>query len=156
VKCTSRTVPPRGRRWRTGDDAVDEVTHGIGRGVRVLVVDDTAHVRQLVVDMLTLDGFEVVGAAPDGETALELIADIDPHVVVMDLHMPGIDGLEATRRIREARPGQQVVIYTAYLDAGVEAAAAEAGAALCLGKVEGLPRLEQELARLTLAVVRDE
>ncbi len=124
------------------------------QAVRVLVVDDTEHVRSVVADMLRLDGFDVVGTAPDGEAALLLAAETDPHVVVMDLMMPGIDGIEATRRLRAARPGQQVVLYTAYLDADVEARAREAGAALCLGKVEGLPRLERELVRLTLAVAR--
>jgi CheY-like chemotaxis protein len=123
-------------------------------GVRVLVVDDTEHIRRVVADMLRLDGFDVVGTAASGEQALELAADTDPHVVVMDLRMPGIDGLEATRRLRALRPGQQVVLYTAYLDAAVEREAEEAGAALCLGKVEGLPRLERELVRLTLAVAR--
>jgi CheY-like chemotaxis protein len=68
--------------------------------------------------------------------------------------MPTMDGLEATRLIRAARPAQLVVLYTAYLDATIEREAAEAGVALCLGKVEGLPRLEQELSRLMLAVTR--
>jgi CheY-like chemotaxis protein len=122
--------------------------------VRVLVVDDTEHVRCFVADMLTVDGFEVVGTAADGAQAVALVGELDPHVVVMDLRMPGMDGLEATRRIRALRPGQQVVLYTAYLDATIEEQAREAGVALCLGKVEGLPRLERELSRLTLALSR--
>ncbi len=122
--------------------------------VRVLVVDDTEHVRCLVAEMLALDGFDVVGTAADGEQAIGMAVDLDPHVVVMDLRMPGIDGLEATRRIRALRAGQQVVLYTAYLDETVEQQARDAGVALCLGKVEGLPRLERELSRLTLALSR--
>ena len=123
-------------------------------GVRVLVVDDTEHVRRFVADLLGLDGFDVVGTAAGGEEAVALAVEHDPHVVVMDLRMPGVDGLEATRRIRALRPGQQVVLYTAYLDATIEQQAREAGVALCLGKVEGLPRLERELSRLTLALSR--
>ena len=127
-----------------------------GRSVRVLVVDDTEHMRTFVAEMLTLDGFDVVGTAADGEQAVAVVVELDPHVIVMDLRMPGIDGLEASRRIRALRPGQQVVLYTAYLDATIEREAEQAGIALCLGKVDGLPRLERELSRLTLALSRRE
>ena len=122
--------------------------------VRVLVADDTAHVRMIVIEMLALDGFDIVGEAADGDEAVRRTLELEPHVVVMDLRMPTMDGLEATRQIRADRPGQQVVLYTAYLDDALRTAAREVGVAACLGKVEGLTRLAQELSRLTLAVSR--
>jgi len=118
--------------------------------LRVMVVDDTDHVRAMLVDMLRLDGFDVVGEAADGESAVRVAGETAPDVIVMDLRMPKMDGLEATKQIRSTRPGQPVVLYTAYLDPEIEAAAKAAGVALCLGKIEGLPELERELSRLML------
>ncbi len=149
---TDRTDWTRGRHVGKGTSVpLDRV---LPSRVRVLVVDDTAHVRRVVVETLELDGYDVVGQAEDGDRAVEEAVRLQPHLVVMDLRMPGTDGLEATRRIRAVLPAVQVVLYTAYLDPVVRAQAADAGAALCLAKVEGLPRLGRELARLTLAVPR--
>lgn len=139
------------------DPASPSVRHsGKVTMARVLVVDDTDHVRATIVDMLTLDGFDVVAAASGGEQAVALAVLHDPHVVVMDLRMPGVDGLEATRLLRARRPGQQVLLFTAYTDAVIEQQAREAGVALCLSKVEGIGQLARELSRLTLALLRHE
>ena len=118
------------------------------RDIKVLVVDDTDHVRRMLDTMLSMDGFEVVGTAGDGETAIKETDELDPDVVVIDYMMPGMDGLECARQIRQHRPDQLVIIYTAFIDAAVEQAAADAGVALCVGKVEGLHLLEQEIRRL--------
>lgn len=123
--------------------------------VSVVVVDDTDHVRTMLVEMLELDGFSVVGQAGSGEDALALVGSCDPDVVIMDLKMPGLDGLETTRRLKESRPDQWVILYTAYLDATIEAEARAAGVTLCLGKIEGLQELERELSRLTLELTGD-
>lgn len=117
-------------------------------GMKVLVVDDTDHVRNMLVDMLELDGFDVVGQAASGQEAVDVAPDADPDVIVMDYKMPGVDGLTAARTIREARPSQAIILYTAYLDAQLEAQAREAGVSMCIGKVEGLNELERHIAEL--------
>jgi CheY-like chemotaxis protein len=116
--------------------------------VKVLVVDDTEHVRTMLVDMLELDGFAVVGQAQSGEEAVEIVPDSDPDVIVMDYRMPGMDGLAAAEIIRRNRPTQAIILYTAYLDATIEAAAKRAGIAVCIGKVEGLNQLERQIQEL--------
>ena len=116
--------------------------------MKVLVVDDTDHVRNMLVDMLELDGFDVVGQAASGQEAVELAPDADPDVIVMDYKMPGLDGLTAAKTIRETRPSQAIILYTAYLDAQLEAQAREAGVSMCIGKVEGLNELERHIAEL--------
>jgi DNA-binding NarL/FixJ family response regulator len=116
--------------------------------IRVLVVDDTDHVRRMLTTMLAVDGFEVVGSASDGPSALSAAAEHTPDVVVVDYRMPRMDGLETARRLKEHRPEQHVILYTAFIDESLEHDAAEIGVALCLGKVEGLGPLEQEIRRL--------
>jgi CheY-like chemotaxis protein len=113
-----------------------------------MVVDDTDHVRNMLVDMLELDGFEVVGQAASGEEAVAGVEKADPNVIVMDYKMPGMDGLSAAREIRANRSSQAIILYTAYLDPTIEAEAKDAGVALCIGKVEGLNQLERHITEL--------
>jgi response regulator NasT len=116
--------------------------------VTVLVIDDTDHVRKMLVDMLELDGFDVVGQAAAGEEAVSLAETTKPDVIVMDYKMPGMDGLSAARAVRTARPDQAIILYTAYLDSQLETDARAAGVALCIGKVEGLNQLERHITEL--------
>jgi DNA-binding NarL/FixJ family response regulator len=116
--------------------------------VKVLVVDDTDHVRTMLVDMLQLDGFDVVGEAASGTDGVKLAEKSEPDVIVMDYKMPGMDGLTAARAIREKRPSQAIILYTAYLDPALELQARDAGVALCIGKVEGLNQLERHITEL--------
>ncbi|MFF0063934.1 response regulator [Streptomyces sp. NPDC005279] len=84
---------------------------------RVVVADDQSVVREGIVMLLgLLPGIEVIGSAKDGEEAVALVAELAPDVVLMDLRMPRCDGVEATRRIRGAHPGTQVVVLTTYAD----------------------------------------
>jgi CheY-like chemotaxis protein len=116
--------------------------------IRVMIVDDTVHVRNMLTSMLTIDGFEVVGSLGSGQEALEAVERLDPDVAIVDYKMPVMDGLETARRMRELRPSQVMIMYTAFLHPELESAAAEAGIAVCLAKVEGLASLEHEISRL--------
>lgn len=87
---------------------------------RVLVVDDHPLYREGLVGLLgTTEDLVVVGQAADGLEAVGLAAELSPQVVVMDLTMPGLDGIEATRRIVAAAPEARVLVLTMLDDAGV-------------------------------------
>ncbi len=120
----------------------------VSRTIRVMVVDDTDHVRRMLTSMLSLDGYEVVGEVASGPAALEAVDAADPDIVVIDYKMPGMDGLDTARGIRQRRQDQVMILYTAYIDEALERAAAEAGISLCIGKVDGLSSLEREINRL--------
>ena len=97
--------------------------------IRVLVADDHAVVRSGLEELLRgHDDIELVGAAGDGASAVETALDRHPDVVLMDLQMPTVDGIEATRRLREALPDVQVVVLTSFSDRNRIMAALDAGA----------------------------
>ncbi|HEX4931495.1 MAG TPA: response regulator transcription factor [Gaiellaceae bacterium] len=80
---------------------------------RILVVDDHPLTRDALASLLTQGGFDVVGEAADGSEALELAHELQPDLVLLDLSMPGLDGLAALPRLRVAAPGCEVVVLTA-------------------------------------------
>jgi DNA-binding NarL/FixJ family response regulator len=85
--------------------------------LRVVVADDQASVREGLVLLLGgLPGIEVVGAAADGEQAVELVAEHTPDAILLDLHMPVLDGIGATRRLTAEHPGVAIVVLTTYVD----------------------------------------
>ena len=97
--------------------------------IRVLLADDHAVVRAGLSQLLSgAEGIEVVGTAADGEEALRVATETPVDVVLMDLSMPGVDGVEATRRIRAARPATQVVVLTSFSDRERILQALDAGA----------------------------
>ena len=97
--------------------------------IRVLLVDDHAMVRRGMRDFLSLhDDLEIVGEAADGAAAIEQAAALRPDVVVMDLLMPGVDGIDATARIKAANPDVEIVAITSFVEEARIVAALEAGA----------------------------
>ena len=102
---------------------------GPGGPVSVVVADDQTAVREGLVLLLgTLPGIAVAGEAADGDAAVDLVTAVHPQVVLMDLNMPGCDGVTATRRITADHPGTRVVVLTTYADDESIISALQAGA----------------------------
>src|SRR5215212_3182158 len=137
--------------------------------MRVLIVDDHPITRAALASLLQAHGFSVAGEAADGEEAIELARRVLPDLVLLDLSMPGLGGLPALTRLREAAPETEVVVLTA---SGTEEnllAAIRAGAAGYLlktepperiasfldGVVNGEAALSGSIARRLLEQVRD-
>jgi DNA-binding NarL/FixJ family response regulator len=103
--------------------------------VRIVIADDQASVREGLVLLLGgLPGIDVVGAAADGEQALELVAEHQPDAILLDLHMPVLDGIGATRRLVAEYPRVAIVVLTTYVDDTSVLEALRAGARSYLTK----------------------
>ncbi|MFB3739919.1 MAG: response regulator transcription factor [Candidatus Velamenicoccus archaeovorus] len=110
--------------------------------LRVLVVDDHPAFRRALTSALRMvRSIEIAGEAGGGEAAVEQARTIEPDVVLMDLSMPDIDGIEAMRRIHRIKPDMPVVFLTAHADPGIEKEARTAGASGFLAKGIGLEQL---------------
>jgi CheY-like chemotaxis protein len=115
----------------------------------MLIVDDELDMRMLVRLVIEMadNGLTIVGEAADGTEALQVWRDLDgppvPDVVILDNRMPELSGLEVAEQILAERPGQLIMLYSAFLDDTVRARAAELGIALCVSKhdLEALPAL---------------
>lgn len=121
--------------------------------MRVVLADDHALVRAGIRGLVQqIQGVEVVGEADDGQTALELVAQLVPDIVLMDLSMPGLPGLEATARIHREFPSVRVIVLSMHADREYVLQAVRAGA--CGYVLKGARAAELEIA--VMAVARGE
>ena len=117
--------------------------------VRVMLTDDQRVVREgLALVLGLLPDVELVGVASDGLEAVSLVPEVRPQVVLMDLRMPRMDGVEATRRIRDQHPEVQVIVLTTYADDESVFAALRAGARGYLTKDAGADEIAGAIARV--------
>jgi DNA-binding NarL/FixJ family response regulator len=127
-----------------GDGATtDTSTSG---DVGVLIVDDQAPFRAVARTVVQVAaGFDVVGEAASGEEAVELAATLHPAVVLMDINLPGISGIEATRRIVDADPDVRVILLSTYRADDLPADADECGAARYVHKEDFGPAVLRDI-----------
>ncbi len=139
----------------TADDIVLPVREDVpkapeGEARRVVVAEDETLIRLDIVETLKEAGFDVVGEAPDGETAVRLVGELEPDVVVMDVKMPGMDGISAAEKIMEDRTCA-VVMLTAFSQTELVERARDAGAMAYVVKpfttADLLPALEIAISR---------
>jgi len=137
--------------------------------LRIVIADDQASVREGLVLLLGgLPGIDVVGAAADGEQAVALVAEHRPDAILLDLHMPVLDGIGATRRLAAEHPGVAIVVLTTYADDDSVLEALRAGARSYLTKdadradiaralsaaADGLAVLDPRVPAMLLAAAR--
>jgi len=128
--------------------------------IRIIIVDDHKLIRQGIKDFLnTKNEFQVVGEAENGQTAIEMVNALAPNVVLMDLNMPGMDGIEAVRKIKKVNPETKIIVLTAFTQSDKIISSIDAGAdgyqlkdiapdELCsaiLTVVEGKPSVHPEI-----------
>ncbi len=126
-------------------DASDSMD-GSAEIVRVLVVDDQAPFRAAARAVIArVQGFDLVGEAISGEEAVELVETLHPSVILMDINMGAMDGLEATRIITGAHPDTVVILVSTYTEDEMPPAARTCGAAAYVNKDELSPRVVRRL-----------
>jgi DNA-binding NarL/FixJ family response regulator len=116
---------------------------------RVLVVDDAANLRELLTLLLdTEDDFEVIGTASDGEQALAVAEALRPDIILLDLAMPVMDGMQALPLLRQMMPSARIVIFSGFEQAGLVDEALSVGADAYLEKGASVMQLVQLLREL--------
>lgn len=94
----------------------------------ILIVDDASFMRMMIKDILTKNGFEVVGEAENGITAVEKYKELKPELVIMDITMPEMDGIQAVKEIKNMDPNSKIIMCSAMGQQAMVIEAIQAGA----------------------------
>jgi DNA-binding NarL/FixJ family response regulator len=130
----------------SGHSSRDEPAGGAGEPVQVLVVDDQSPFRVAARAVIArVPGFEVAAEATSGEEAVEMVERLRPSVVLMDINMGAMDGIEATRLITTAHPETFVILVSTYTEDDMPPAARTCGAMAYVNKDELSPRVVRRL-----------
>lgn len=114
--------------------------------IRVLIVDDMEMVRLgLAIFVETCHDMVLVGEASDGEEALARAAELTPDVILLDLHLPGLDGLTVLRHLKQRQPATQIVVLSASVDGLARETALALGAASFVAKTTSLEALAEAI-----------
>jgi two-component system chemotaxis response regulator CheY len=95
---------------------------------KILIVDDAAFMRMMIKEILTKNGFDVVGEASDGQQAIEKYKELEPDLVTMDITMPEMDGVTALKEIKKLNPNSKVIMCSAMGQQAMVIDAIQAGA----------------------------
>jgi DNA-binding NarL/FixJ family response regulator len=121
---------------------------GIPQSGRILVVDDSEAVRDVIRTFLEKAGFQICGEATDGVEGLAKAQELKPNLVVLDLSMPGMSGVEAASALRQAMPNVPIVILTMYGDVLGQAMAVGLGVTAVVAKADGMVKLVECIRRV--------
>jgi two-component system chemotaxis response regulator CheY len=115
----------------------------------ILIVDDNAHVREMVCELFTRESdFEVCGEAENGKEAINKALILHPDLIVLDLSMPVMNGLDAARALKDRMPSVSIILFTFYVDPFVQEEARSAGVSDVVSKSEHLYALIAKARRL--------
>lgn len=123
---------------------------GMVDDITALIVDDEPSIRDLTRLLLETDGegLRVVGEAGDGASAVDAVRRLQPHVVILDMLMPGMDGFETATAILEVSPDQRIILFSAAITAGQEQQAMSLGVRACVDKLDvtAIPEIVRRVA----------
>ena len=104
---------------------------------RLVLVDDDAALRLALHELLVDAGYDVVGEAGDGAAGLAVISEVRPDVVLLDLRMPGVGGVDVARQLRQRSPNVRIIMFSAYADLGLQSILSDLGVSAYL--IKGCP-----------------